>query len=79
MVSCQFFQSRLAMVSAIGAPVVRPRRTPDTMLGAIGLDAHALAAPVATLPAPQILRDSIEIDDEAGGDTVDDGHEALAV
>ena len=37
---------------------------------------HALSASVAALAATQILRDLIEIDREAGGHAVDDGHEA---
>ena len=55
-VRCQFGQSLLAMRSAMGAPVVLPRRMPEITLRAIRLDCHAAPAPVAALPPPELGR-----------------------
>ena len=79
MVRCQFTQSRFSMSSATGAPVVRPRRTPDCTTAVIGFDGHAAAAAVAALPAPEGMSEPVEIDGKTGGQAIDDDHEAAAM
>ena len=78
-VCCQLTQSRLRMSIAIGAPVVRPLRTPGQDLGAVAFDLHAPAAAVAALAAPQLPVEPVDVDLEAGRHAVDGDDERLAV
>ena len=78
-VRCQFTQSRFSISSATGAPVVRPRRTPDCTTARIGLDGHAPAAAVAALAPPEGVGEPVEIDGKTGGQAIDDDHETAAM
>ena len=48
-------------------------------MGGVALDAHAAAAAVALLAAPQLAVDELLIHRHTGGKTADQGDETLAV
>ena len=75
----QFSQSLFGIISATGAPVVRPWRMPRDRLGPIGFDRHAAAAAVAALAAPQLGGDRFEIDRQTRRKAFENHHERLAV
>ena len=67
------------MARAMGAPVVRPYRTPDEDRDAVALDLLARAAAVAELAAREVGVDRGRLEGEAGRAALEDGGELAAV
>src|SRR5262245_44945749 len=66
-------------MSAMGAPVDRPRRMPESGSARSDSIPTPPAAAVAALPAPQFVRDGSEVDGQTRGDPLQNRDERLAV